>query len=403
MTRFLNTIIFLKSLFIVLFILIGYSAKSENIKPTEQAKFSILTCTPGADLYSLFGHTAIRFQDIIDGHIVDWVYNYGTFEFDDSFYWKFARGKLDYILSKEDFPYFQYGYIQEGRGIFEQELLLSSEERMQLFNLLEENYLPQNRTYRYDFFYDNCSTRVRDIINKATGNNLSFNYSYSKEYTFRDAIQTYLNYQPWSDLGIDIALGIPCDYKVEKTQMMFLPDSLMTEFNYAEQEVQKITLPQNEILPAEYIPSNTTFFTPVVVFFIFLVAHLFIGFFCLKKKINFQITDRILLFSSGLVGLLVIFLWFFTDHTATAWNLNILWANPLNILLSFSFPSKGKKWMKKYITIYLAILILTLISWFFLPQRMHLSLIPIVIGLIFTCIKLIRPQFLSKSTQIHTV
>ena len=135
---------------------------------SESARFTLLTCTPGPDLYSLFGHSAIRYQDTIRGKMVDWVYNYGTFIFDEDFYVKFARGKLDYVLSKQDFPFFQEEYIYSGRGIFEQELLFTSKEKQKLLDLLEENYLPQNRTYRYDFFYDNCSTRIRDIIIHAT-------------------------------------------------------------------------------------------------------------------------------------------------------------------------------------------------------------------------------------------
>jgi hypothetical protein len=377
-------------------------AKASNIQLSENARFSILTCTPGPDLYSLFGHSAIRLQDNINGQMIDWVYNYGTFEFDDTFYWKFAMGKLDYLLSKEHFGYFQQGYILEGRGIYEQELRLTSAEKQRLFDLLETNYLPENRTYRYDFFYDNCSSRIRDMVNKALDNKVEYTYQYKREHTFRQAIQSYLDYQPWSDLGIDIALGIPCDKVVGDREMMFLPDSLMNEFQYAEHNGQPLVPRSEELLPVEYELSHTTVLTPMLVFFLFLLFHLFMGFIRLKKGIYYQITDRVLLFVTGAVGLVVVFLWFFTDHTATVWNLNILWANPINIVIAFSSAKSLQGWKKKYLTIYCFILVATLLFWFLLPQRLHLSLIALIIASIFTCIKLVRPQFLSKSQKFQT-
>jgi len=380
---------------------LSFTAKSSEINPSDQAKFSVITCTPGPDLYSLFGHSAIRFQDNIDGQIIDWVYNYGTFEFDDTFYWKFSMGKLDYLLSKEDFPYFQQGYIIEGRGIYEQELLLNLAEKKRLLELLEINYLPENRTYRYDFFYDNCSTRIRDIIDNALNQQVLYTYEYQKEHTFRQAIQTYLDYQPWSDLGIDIALGIPCDKTVKKNQMMFLPDSLMGEMRFARHNQQPLVAQTQELLPADYELENNSKFTPLVAFFLFLILHLAIGFLFLKRGRLFQITDRLLFFASGITGLVVVFLWFFTDHTATVWNLNILWANPLNLLFVFGSSTRINSWKKNYLTIYCAILVATLLLWFVLPQRLHFSIIALVLALIFTCIKMIRPQFLRKTDSVY--
>ena len=397
----------LKHSLILLAVLVAASSfalahPAENLRVSEESKFSILTCTPGPDLYSLFGHSAIRFQDIQNGQIIDWVYNYGTFQFDENFYWKFAMGKLDYLLSKEDFPYFQQGYIIEGRGIYEQDLLLSQPEKQKLLELLEENYLPQNRTYRYDFFYDNCSTRIRDIISQALPNQLTFQYHYEQPRSFRQAIQSYLDYQPWSDLGIDIALGIPCDRIVQPQQMMFLPDSLMHEMTWAQKDNQPLIIHTQEILPRDYELQMNTTFTPVVVFFLFLILHIAVGFLFLHRKIAVQPTDRILLAVSGLIGLLVVFLWFFTDHTATAWNLNILWANPLNLILAFSNSKALSGWRKTYLLIYILILTLTLVAWFILPQRLHFSLISLILGLIFTCFKWLRPQFFlnKKTTQI---
>ena len=167
--------------------------RAEKIELSPKAEISVLTCSPGPDLYSSFGHTAIRIQDSINNRWVDVVYNYGTFQFTDDFYFKFAKGQLDYRLSRSSFGDFQYEYLMTGRGIWEQKLLITPAEKQRLFDLLEENYLPENREYRYDFFYDNCSTRVRDIIKKALENKVNFTYVYAEKSSYREAIQHYLN------------------------------------------------------------------------------------------------------------------------------------------------------------------------------------------------------------------
>lgn len=417
MKRYLNLPVLLLA-FVVL--ITSVSASAFTISPN--ARFTILTCTPGPDLYSLFGHTAIRLQDASSEGSIDWVYNYGTFQFDDDFYVKFARGKLDYILSKEDFPYFQQEYILTGRGIYEQELLLDSLEKMRLFRLLEENHKAENRTYRYDFFYDNCSTRVRDIIERATSgleddglgfrspdpekislqNRINFSYVYPGKITFRQAIQRYLDYQPWSDFGIDLALGIPCDREIGKNQFMFLPDSLMQDFNYAIYQDRVLVSPSEEILPVEYELSADSLLTPMFVMTLVLVLHLLTGMLLARiKSFRFALNDRILLVATGLLGLLVVFLWFFTDHTATRWNLNILWANPVNLLIACLPVSKMGRWVNTYFTIYGLLLMFLLVCWFILPQTFNLAVIPLVIALLFTSLRFTRPAIFLGSKAIR--
>jgi hypothetical protein len=382
----------MNKLFLFLAVILS-SLSASAIRPAGQsfARITILTCTPGPDLYSVFGHTAIRVEDNFGGEQIDWVYNYGTFEFSDDFYWKFAQGKLDYKLSKSDFGFFQEEYIYTGRGIYEQELMLSPEDKFKLIELLEENYKPENRVYRYDFFYDNCSSRVRDIIVKAAGKPTSFSYVYARPYTFRQAIQNYLNYMPWSDFGIDLALGMPCDRLMDKGQAMFLPDSLLNEFNYATYGEGPIAAKSQELLPYEFELSDSTVFTPMVVFGLFLIVQMIWGFVRLRSGRSVAITDRVLLFTTGLVGVMVVFLWFFTDHNATKWNLNILWANPLMLYLAFA--RMDKKWIKTYWKIQGGICVLLVVGWFFLPQRLHLATLPMVLGLLFISLRQVRPQF----------
>lgn len=366
------------------------------------ARITILTCSPGPDLYSIFGHTAIRLEDYGNNHNWDMVYNYGTFDYNtENFYVKFARGKLPYQLSVSSFGDFQIEYLQTGRGIWEQEILLTQAEKQNLFALLEENYLPQNRTYPYDFFYDNCSTRVRDIIKKACNNEVNFTYTYARPHTFRQAIQSYLDYQPWSDFGIDLALGIPCDRVMQPTQGMFLPDSLMNEFNYAAHRDNALVKPITEIIPAEYQLTNESVFTPILVFSLFFLIHFLLGFYFIKsKKKQLIFSDRLILLVAGLVGLLVVFLWFFTDHHATVWNLNILWANPLLLIIAFMPASKMTGWKSTFLKIYLGILIVLLMNWFFLPQKLHLAVIPMVLSIVFTLFKILRPSIFIRTQKI---
>ncbi len=198
-------------LFVLLFFLVPTHSQESFL--SEKAVISVLTCGPGADLYSSFGHTSFRIQDSEKG--IDWIYNYGTFDFNTpNFYSKFARGKLLYSLSKQRLENFLYTYELENRWVKEQLLNLSSKEKNELFSFLEINYLPENRKYKYDFLYDNCSTKIPTILKEILGDELQFKtYQDSSSYTFRDLIQQNLIRNSWSSFGIDLALGAVIDKK----------------------------------------------------------------------------------------------------------------------------------------------------------------------------------------------
>ena len=365
-------------------------------------RVSVLSCSPGNDLYSLFGHTAIRVFEQNDEGIRDVVYNYGVFQFDDSFYWKFACGKLDYLLIREPFHEFQLEYLQSGRAVIEQELLLDSIQKSKLLFLLEENASRENRVYRYDFFYDNCATRVRDMIARALSPNedrlgyrspdasviqsLLPNYypvSNKGNITYRQAIQAYLDYQPWSDFGIDLALGLPCDDVVNAYGMMFLPDSLAASLSGLHDGDRRLVGQSIELLPREGGWDAVGIFTPFTVFIIWLLIHVFSGYIFRKSKWLAFLPTRILLFVTGVLGLLVVFLWFFTDHQTTVVNLNILWANPWNLVLCFTpFSSVSKRWYL-YAPTLLPLVVFVLFCWCF-PQKFHTAVWPLVAMMLFS-------------------
>lgn len=356
---------------------------------SSKARFSVLTCSIGSDLYSLFGHSAIRLQDSIGGRSYDIVYNYGTFRFDDYFYVKFARGKLDYVLETSRFDDFMLGYEYEGRGVWEQELLLTPTEKQKLFELLQENVREENCTYRYDFFYDNCSTRIRDMIMRAVAlsdtqkmgfryvpldtllmvNRIEFPYAFPAGRTYRQAIQTYLDYQPWSDLGIDLALGLPCDAVAGPYGLMFLPDSLMLELEHATVDGQLLCArPQQILMPMMEVQPVRFFTTPQFLFGMLLLLQAVL--FWRSSSPGPNVLDKIIVWIAALVGVLVVFLCFFTDHTATLWNWNILWANPLHLLF-LALAKRFALLAKYYAACNVILLAFTILFYPLLPQTFH--------------------------------
>lgn len=355
---------------------------------SSRARITVLTCTPGPDLYSIFGHSAIRVEDLQGDRMVDEVYNYGTFVFDDQFYYKFVKGHLDYTLSRTDFGTFQQEYLYTGRGITEQELRLDSADRQRLYDALIENYKPENRIYRYDYFFDNCSSRIGEIIRKSVSGDVRFTYVSAEPYTYRDAIDRYLVHMPWSDFGIDLALGIPCDEVMDRGQDMFLPDSLLKELNLATYRQRGLVSRPMEVIPQEFYPRAGTVGTPMQVMLLMLLVQV-IAFRITSGRLLVTIVDRIILLLTGLAGLLLLFLWLGTDHHAAAWNLNLLWASPLNLIMAFLPASLLLRAGRRYFSWYAAALVILLGGWVFFPQNLHEALLPMVASLGWICLRLI--------------
>jgi len=376
---------------------------------SSSAKFSVLTCSPGADLYSLFGHSAFRLQDTLSGQPIDVVFNYGTFNaFDDGFYVKFARGKLDYMLQAEYYEYFIASYEEEGRAVWEQELLLSPLQKQRLFDLLQANVKQPNCVYRYDFFYDNCSSRIRDMIIRACAveptdvlgfryvaldslvriNTVEFASPRSSGTTYRQAIQTYLNYQPWSDFGIDLALGQPCDRVIQEYGFMFLPDSLMRELEFARLNGNALCAPKVLLLPLKLELHANTWMSPIVIMVLWMLIHMAIAVRYRKRANVTARADKFLLALTGVLSLLILFLWFFTNHSATANNWNLLWASPLNLVVLFFYRRKRLVHACAIINLIACALVLTGVFW--LPQALHPATLLIAVMLIITNISLYR-------------
>ncbi len=351
---------------------------------SSHLRISLLTCGPGMpddELYTTFGHTAIRVID--SSSVTDVVYNYGTFdEFEEGFYFKFIKGKLMYRAAVDNFFDFKDAYQADNRSMVEQILNVSAAEKIIIQQFLNNNLLPQNRNYKYDFCHDNCTTRVRDIIKKKRDSAFINKPVMPLGTTFRQAIYFCLdrNNQQWSKLGIDILLGKPCDAMMTSEQQEFLPENLMISLDSAK---NKMVLSHQNLYPIKKHALSKSIFTPTIIFSVMLIV--IVGSSLLKNKfaqVFLKVFDRLLFFATGLLGILLIFMWFATDHLMTKDNFNLLWAWPTHFLIAFFVTSK-KNWVKKYFAITAIALVMLLLSWYFLPQHLNTSLIPVVLLLIY--------------------
>ncbi len=364
---------------------------------SSRIRISLLTCTPGQELYSTFGHSALR---VIDSNsVTDHVYNFGTFNFDDpGFYLKFVRGQLRYFVNVEEFEDFKFGYVNENRGITEQDLNLSAAEKITIHMALIENIKEENKYYMYDFFFDNCTTRLRDIIVKYHQPKPLLPAVMPTTFTFRNAIHQYLdgNNMLWSKFGIDVLLGAPTDAVMTIPQQQFLPENLMKALD-ATRNTPIVSSAKNLYALGEQ-KNEKRFFTPLFVFSFVLIAFVLVSHFKTNTAKNIlRLMDVLLFLSVGLLGILLVFMWLGTDHIMTKNNYNLLWAWPMHIVYAF-FINKNNKIAKAYAILLSIFLLLLLCTWFFLAQKMNNALLPLIVLLIWRA----TSSILSKQNNIET-
>lgn len=348
-------------------------------KLSENAEIYVLTLGPyQGELYSAFGHSAIRVVDTTEG--LDDIYNWGVFDFDQpNFYLNFARGYLYYKLGVHDYERFRDYYIYHNRFIHAQKLNLNKAQKQKLFDYLQWNSLPENQNYRYDYFYNNCATKVRDVMLTVFSDSVKFDGSYVKtDYSIRDLTDIYLEQQPWGDLGIDICLGLPMDKKATPNDYMFLPDYIESGFNHATIGSLPLVSETISVYESREEETKSSLFHPLTVFIVFAILVLALSIWDLRRKKLSKWFDALLFGVLGLIGFLLFFLWFFTDHQAAALNFNLLWAFPLHLVVAFAL-FKDRKWLVKYFLVYDVILSITILFWFLLPQQLNLDLIPFVL------------------------
>ncbi|MGV8947413.1 MAG: DUF4105 domain-containing protein [Lutibacter sp.] len=353
-------------------------------KLTPEATVSVVTGGPGTQMYSAFGHSAFRVYDPILK--LDKIYNYGTFDFNKpNFYLNFAKGKLTYQLSTTRYGYFLQEFNYENRWVKTQELNLDDADVQAIYDFLENNAKPENRSYQYDFFYDNCSTKIEEVIKFVLKDKVSFSNNHITSHkSHRDLIADYTAEKfKWGKFGIDLALGSVIDDEATPEEYKFLPDYIYLGFNNATINFENGNKPlvkvDSQVLNEEKQPIPFSLLQPFIVFLVISLFFIFVTYQNYKSGKRTKLLDFSLYFITGLLGTVVLLLWFATSHTATYKNFNFLWAFAPNLVVAFfMFRSILPKWLANYNKLLLVLLVLQTILWLFKIQVFNIAIIPIM-------------------------
>ena len=329
---------------------------------SEKSKVVLFTCGPGAELYAGFGHSALWISD--PATKTDRLYNYGTFDFNTPhFYSKFTRGRLDYMLSVTSVRYFLMEYNYRKIQVDGQTLDLSLAEIQSLYEILEENLKPENKFYRYDFFYDNCATRLWDVVEAATDGRVKLNME-APNASFRELLFPYLEHKPWVKFGINLVLGLAADKEVSAREAMYLPKFLFDGFESAMfNDGRELVKSEKEYVPEKLKFESKWFLHPVTIFSALLLILLVVSIREFKKGKNYRWIDIVLMSISILAGVFILFMWLGTDHSATNFNLNFLWMIPAQLV--YLLGRRNKKYIR-FSLIYSMAIIVAMLVW---PQK----------------------------------
>ena len=336
-------------------VIANVNIQPENLEKYDSIEVSLLTCSPHEEIYSLYGHTALRWHDLHQSGPsagTDIAFNWGIFNFNKPYFvLRFVFGLTDYELGPMPFSYFCDYYEKWGSSVTEQVLNLTNEEKMKLEEALQKNLQPENRIYRYNYFYDNCSTRPRNVIEQCVNGKIE--YAVREQYTpsYREMVSVCTRNHPWATFGNDILLGIKADFKTTMRQQEFLPENLLYDFDRAQIYANGTYRPlvkerRMPVTPGVQIIENDFPFTPMECAIILFLLSLVLRGFEWKLKKVFIWWDVILMLTQGLAGC-ILFAMIFSQHPTTSLNLQILLLNPLPL---FFIPSviRGKKtkWQK---------------------------------------------------------
>lgn len=372
---------------LIIAMLLPLTISADNIinKENDSIVVSLITCSPGTEIYNLFGHTAIRYRDFSKN--LDVVFNYGMFDFrKPHFMFRFTLGQTDYELGVEDYKDFAENYAVHERSVEEQLLNLTSAEKAKLYELLIINYEPQNRTYRYNFFYDNCSTRPRDKIEESISGKVFYS-PYKLEKSYRDLIHEYTKEHAWAKFGIDLLLGAGADRPITQRQMMFIPFYLR---DFVEKAIivdsanhkRPLVIAHNKLVISQSTKSFNNMFTPfqcALLLFIFTVAVSIYG---VKKKKSVWMYDLVLYVAAGLAGCIIAFLMLFSTHPTVGSNFLILVLHPL-YLFCLPWILIAERTNKRSLPVRIILAVLTLFILFsaFIPQKFGVTVVLLALTL----------------------
>ncbi len=359
----------------------GYG-QSVPDKLSKDTKISVLTVSPAEPVFTIFGHTAIRVQDLRNH--VDRVYNYGSFDFDTSyFYFKFLYGNLDYFLSVVPFHQFKEKNAALGRSIVSQTLDLTSSQVKMLIHQLEENSLPQNRSYQYRFFKRNCVTQVRDLLSEVTPKTLLGQVDGLSTTTYRRELGSYLANRPWVKLGINLMLGAKADQPLTNREKTFLPRALYQNLTSASSSSGGALVKSNKVITEANLDEHTSAAGPVYVFGDILILIMALTVVSILQGWHSWWIDRLLFGSVGLLGIVIAFGSFISMHPILQTNWNLLWALPTHLIAAIWMKKISRsKSLRIYFWITIVLNLLTLAGWTLIPQKLPVSVIPLVASLI---------------------
>lgn len=359
----------------------------------DSVRVSLLTCGPGTEIYNLFGHTAIRYQDA--GRGIDYVFNYGMFSFGTpNFVLRFTLGQTDYMLGVEDAADFVRHYRRSNRDVSEQVLNMTAQEKTRLYALLVENYRPENRTYRYNFFYDNCSTRPRDKIEAVVAGGIDYHADQQVPVagvSFRSMIHRYTEHNRWSQFGIDMLLGSQADEPVTRRQMMFIPFFLEESFRHATrpdamtgQDAPLVTgeLTLNTSDPTRDSVTAADVLTPMRTMLLIMAAVAAATIYGLRRRRSLWWIDAVLLGAAGTAGCILTFLALFSEHPAVGHNWLLCVFQPLHLLLLPWVVMRVRAMRRSiYMTVIFAALTLFMLFWGLIPQELNAAVLPLALCL----------------------
>jgi hypothetical protein len=372
---------YMKKISLILLLTILCSGRLLHSQAGKDTTVYLLTCAPGIDTYSIYGHSALRV--VIPKSNIDIVYNWGVFDFaTPNFAWKFAKGKLNYILGAYPYERFMQTYFYEQRSVYSQVVNLESEEKRILLSLIERNLLPEFRSYRYDFFYDDCSTRIRDLIERVVGSKLIYPPDETNKLpSFRELVGDYQKNYAWLKMGVDLIMGTPGDAKASFRERMFLPLHLQKNLSQAvinrDRKMVPLLSSAETLLSFEPRIIKTKFWvTPIFIFSLLFIIIVLLSALYYKRKI-IKIMDIILFTAFSILAILMIFFNFFTDHQQMRWNLNITWFNPAIIicLMLLFFGKSGKVWFS--VVFFLSVIFLPIVLIF--PYAFNFSFVPVTL------------------------
>jgi hypothetical protein len=365
----------MKRIFIISFVFLLISSTRLFSQLSNDTTAYLLTCGPGTETYSIYGHSALRI--IIREKNSDTVYNWGVFDFDTpNFAWKFAKGRLDYMISAETASSFLSVYLFEHRYVVSQKINIESKEMRKLVELVNENNKPENRKYRYDFFYDDCTTRIRDLLEKSIGEKLKYPpEEKGKIPTFRNMVGKYQNPYPWLKFGVDLIMGSTADRRANFRDRMFLPIDMKEELSetVVHRSGKMIPLLQNPVVLVDFespVVKKKFLVSPPFVFTLAITLILILTGVIKSRKIM-RLIDIAIYLVFSILAVLMIFFNFFTDHEQMSWNLNIIWLNPFIIacLILLILNKAGTIWFKIVFFISAGYLVVH----FILPQEFNIS------------------------------